>query len=155
MVSPSEGNEVRRDGRQGVGVPHSSAEAGERPFRTLWSEGGAALWMGSWNHAEDAVPQQRVTARQPDRVRDSDLQRDEPDTSTRKSGSVGARGGKLPRATRPDLAMLHRDSWSTGYAGTGNRQSKLTILGVGCTKALRVGLCEQASQEVTGLLEQL
>jgi hypothetical protein len=30
MVSPSEGNEVRRDGRQGVGVPHSSIEAGER-----------------------------------------------------------------------------------------------------------------------------
>jgi hypothetical protein len=30
MVSPNEGNEVRRDGRQGVGVPHSSVEAGER-----------------------------------------------------------------------------------------------------------------------------
>ena len=30
MVSPSEGNEVRRDGRQGVGVPHSSVEVGER-----------------------------------------------------------------------------------------------------------------------------
>ncbi len=30
MVSPSEGNEVRRDGRQGVGALHSSREAGER-----------------------------------------------------------------------------------------------------------------------------
>ena len=30
MVSPNEGNEVRRDGRQGVGVPHSSVEAGKR-----------------------------------------------------------------------------------------------------------------------------
>ena len=30
VVSPSEGNEVRRDGRQGVAVPHSSDEAGER-----------------------------------------------------------------------------------------------------------------------------
>jgi len=89
---------------QGVGAPHSSAEAGERPFRTLWSEGGTALWMGSWNHADDAVPRPPVTARQPDRVRDSDPQRDEPDTSsTLKSGSVGARGGQLPRATRPDL----------------------------------------------------
>jgi hypothetical protein len=57
MVSPSEGNEARREGRQGVAAPHSSAEAGERPFRTPWSEGGAALWTGSWNHAEDAVPQ--------------------------------------------------------------------------------------------------
>src|SRR5271167_780920 len=29
-VSPSEGNEVRRDGRQGVAAPRSSDEAGER-----------------------------------------------------------------------------------------------------------------------------
>ena len=72
MVSPSEGNEVRRDGRQGVAAPHSSVEAGERPFRTPWSEGGAALWTGSWNHAEDTVPHQRVTAKPPSRVRDSD-----------------------------------------------------------------------------------
>ena len=58
---------------------HSSVEAGERPFRTPWSEGGAALRTGSWNHAEDTVPRQRVTAKRPSRVRDSDLpQRDEP-----------------------------------------------------------------------------
>ena len=63
MVSPSEGNEARRDGRQGVAAPHSTVEAGERPFRTPWSEGGAALWTGSWNHAEDTVPHQRVTAK--------------------------------------------------------------------------------------------
>ncbi len=73
MVSPSEGNEARRDGRQGVAAPHSSVEAGERPFRTPWSEGGAALWTGSWNHAEDTVPHQRVTAKRPSRVRDSDI----------------------------------------------------------------------------------
>src|SRR5271157_4376969 len=72
MVSPSEGNEARRDGRQGVAAPHSSAEAGERPSRTPWSEGGAALWTGSWNHAADTVPHQRVTAKRPSRVRDSD-----------------------------------------------------------------------------------
>ena len=34
-------------------MPHSSVEAGERPSRTPWSEGGAASWTGSWNHAED------------------------------------------------------------------------------------------------------
>jgi len=73
MVSPSEGNEARREGRQGVAVPHSSVEAGERPFRTPWSEGGAALWTGSWNHAEDTVPHQRVTAKRPSRARDSDF----------------------------------------------------------------------------------
>ena len=54
-------------------MPHSSVEAGERPFRTPWSEGGAALWTGSWNHAEDTVPHQRVTAKRPGRVRDSDI----------------------------------------------------------------------------------
>ena len=31
MVSPSEGNEVRRDGRQGVGASHSTVEPGEPP----------------------------------------------------------------------------------------------------------------------------
>ena len=72
-VSPSEGNEVRREDCQEVAVPHSSVEAGERPFRTPWSEGGAALWTGSWNHAEDTVPHQRVTAKRPGRVRDSDI----------------------------------------------------------------------------------
>src|SRR5271165_3258594 len=93
MVSPSEGNEARRDGRQGVAVPHSSVEAGERPSRTPWSEGGAALWTGSWNHAEDTVPHQRVTAKRPGRVRDSDIpQRDEPGASTCTPGSVGAPG---------------------------------------------------------------
>ena len=92
-VSPSEGNEVRREGCQEVAVPHSSVEAGERPFRTPWSEGGAALWTGSWNHAEDTVPHQRVTAKRPGRVRDSDVpQRDEPGASTCTPGSVGAPG---------------------------------------------------------------
>ena len=78
-VSPSEGNEARREGCQEVAASRSSDEAGERPFRTPWSEGGAALRTGSWNHAEDTVPRQRVTAKRPSRVRDSDLpQRDEP-----------------------------------------------------------------------------
>ena len=35
--------------------------------------------MGSWNHAEDPEPHQRVTAKRPSRVRDSDMpQRDAP-----------------------------------------------------------------------------
>jgi hypothetical protein len=31
MVSPSEGNEARREGRQGVGASHSTVEPGEPP----------------------------------------------------------------------------------------------------------------------------
>ena len=71
-VSPTEGNQGRRDGGPGVGASRSSDEAGELSRGTPWSEVGAALWTGSWNHAEDIVPHQRVTAKQPSRVRDSD-----------------------------------------------------------------------------------
>ena len=86
-----------------------SDEAGERPFRTPWSEGGAALWTGSWNHAEDTVPHQRVTAKRPSRVRDSDIpQRDEPDALTCTSGSVGAQGGN----SLGDPAQLSRHQLS-------------------------------------------
>ena len=100
-VSPSEGNEARREGSQEVTASHSSGEAGERPFRTPWSEGDAALWTGSWNHAEDTVPHQRVTANRPSRARDSDTpQRDEPGALTCTPGSVGALGEQSPRATR-------------------------------------------------------
>ena len=74
-----------------------SVEARERPSRTPLSEGDAALWTGSWNHAEDAAPHQRVTAKERSRARDSDIpQRDEPDASlTGTSGSAGARGVNL------------------------------------------------------------
>jgi hypothetical protein len=97
-VSPSEGNEVRREGCQEVAASHSSGEAGERPFRTPSSEGDAALWTESWNHAEDVVPHQRVTAKRPSRVRDSDIpQRDEPDALMCTSGSVGAPWGDPAR----------------------------------------------------------
>ena len=36
---------------------------GNGPSRTPWSEGGAALWTGGRNHAEDTEPHQRVTAK--------------------------------------------------------------------------------------------
>ena len=41
MVSPSEGNEARRNGRQGVAAPHSTVEAGEPTRGTPGREGGA------------------------------------------------------------------------------------------------------------------
>ncbi len=53
-------------------TPRSSIDGGRRPLRTPWSEGGAALWTGSWNHAEDTEPHQRVSAKRPGRVRDSE-----------------------------------------------------------------------------------
>src|SRR5271166_5615947 len=41
MVSPSEGNEVRRKGRQGVAAPQSTVEPGEPSRGTPGREGGA------------------------------------------------------------------------------------------------------------------
>ncbi len=40
LVPPNEGNEVRRNGRQGVRVPHSTGECGEPTHGTRWREGG-------------------------------------------------------------------------------------------------------------------
>ncbi len=39
-IPPSEGNEARRDGRRGVGVPHSTDDAGEPTRGTPPREGG-------------------------------------------------------------------------------------------------------------------
>ena len=41
MVSPSEGNEARRNGRQGVAAPHTTVDAGEPTRGTPSREGGA------------------------------------------------------------------------------------------------------------------
>ena len=101
VVSPNEGNEVRRDGRQGVGASHSSEEAGELDRRTPCSEGGAVLWTGSRNHAEGIEPPS-VSPRGGRIVGGTaNPQRDEPDaSSTCTSGSAGGLGGKPPRPTR-------------------------------------------------------
>jgi hypothetical protein len=41
VVSPSEGNEARRNGRRGVGASHSTVESGEPSRGTPRREGGA------------------------------------------------------------------------------------------------------------------
>src|SRR3712207_104160 len=41
VVPPSEGNEARRNGRQGVGAPHTTDDAGEPTRGTPSREGGA------------------------------------------------------------------------------------------------------------------
>ena len=71
MVSPSEGNEVRRDGWQGVAAPQRSAEAGERALLDPVERRGRRVVARGWNHAEDTEPRRRVTAKPLGRVRDS------------------------------------------------------------------------------------
>jgi hypothetical protein len=72
MVSPAkETKRGERDGKESQ-RPRVVLKRGNGPSGPLWDEGGAALWTMSWNHAEDTVPHQRVTAKPPSRVRDSD-----------------------------------------------------------------------------------
>ncbi len=63
VVSPSEGNEVRRDGRRGLGASHSTCEAGEfHPWETLWRKGDAGStnrWRETWQVHRYLVPCQR------------------------------------------------------------------------------------------------
>ena len=55
MVSPSEGNEVRREGRQGVGASHSNAEAGEPPEGPRGGKGAPFMnrWRETWRVHRD------------------------------------------------------------------------------------------------------
>ena len=96
---------------------------GNGASRTPWSEGGAALWAGSWNHAEDVVPHQRVTAKPPSRVRDSDsTSRRTGCRLTCTSGSVGAPGSNPwgdPACTSLDRAIGRpRCSFDRGFTVT-------------------------------------
>ena len=100
MVSPSEGNEVRREDGKESQCPIVASKRGNGPYRTPWSEGGAALWAQRRNHAEGIEPpsvspqgngscegqRHNVTSRMP---------------LTGTSGSVGGLGGQPPRSTRP------------------------------------------------------
>ena len=61
-VRLSEGNEVRSDGRQGVGAPSSTDDAGELTQRTLLREGGAEswnCWEERWSRHWARKPSQR------------------------------------------------------------------------------------------------
>jgi hypothetical protein len=53
-------------------MTYGAIALGNGPSRTLWSEGDAASWTGSQNHAEGIEPHQRATAKLTDRVRDSE-----------------------------------------------------------------------------------
>jgi hypothetical protein len=57
-----EGNEVGREGRRDVGVPHSTDEAGEPTEGTPWREGGTGswtCWRERWRRHRAPQPSQR------------------------------------------------------------------------------------------------
>jgi hypothetical protein len=107
MVSSSEGNEARREGCQGVAVPHSRVEAGERALPDPVERRGCRVADRRPESRRGHRTSQRVTARPPGRVRDMNPRRDEPDApSTRTSGSVGALGSN----PQGDPAQLSADT---------------------------------------------
>src|SRR5271166_2121943 len=90
------------DGKESE-CPVVASKRGNGPYRTPWSEGGAALWTQRRNHAEGIEPlsvspqgngscegqRHNVTSRMP---------------LTGTSGSVGGLGGRPPRPpTDPDV----------------------------------------------------
>ena len=107
MVSPSEGNEVRREGRQGVGASHTTVEPGEPSRGTPGREGDAAHEPLERNMTGTPRPETVSTKQQ----RIAELARNCPDmaftnlahhininwlwkayTLTRKDGAVGVDG---------------------------------------------------------------
>ena len=67
MVSPSEGNEARRKGRQGVAASHSTAEPGEPNRGTLGREGDNVSCTVGGQHGRSLEAGSRVTATITDR----------------------------------------------------------------------------------------
>jgi len=59
-VSPSEGNEVRREDCEGVAASHSTIEAGEPTWGTQWREGDAVWWLVGGKPARYAETWSRV-----------------------------------------------------------------------------------------------
>ena len=105
MVAPIEGNEVTREGRQGVGVLHSTEDVGElapgdpaeerehREHGTVGGKDGRHIEVA--NRLNETTTDSGAGA-----VRQRTHDPEEPDASTRTSGSVGAGGGQPPSATR-------------------------------------------------------
>ena len=109
MVSPSEGNEVRRDGRQGVAVPHSSVEAGERALPDPVERRGCRVVDGELEprRGHRASPAcHRETTQSCEGQRFHNVTNRMHLTCT--SGSVGDLGGRPPRSTRPSVRASHR-----------------------------------------------
>jgi hypothetical protein len=130
MVSPSEGNEVRRDGQQGVAAPHSSDEAGERALSDPVERRGRRVVDREPEPCRGHRTSQHVTAKPADRVRDSE-------SATRRSGCAfdahvricGTLGGNPQRDPAgphavENCAWCARNSWADRFGATGGVSSR-------------------------------
>ena len=99
MVPLREGNEARRDGRRGVGVSHSTAEAGELSPRDPVEGRG---------HRQ-AAPLEGKTANTP------------------RLGPVSTSRQRIAELARQALGMAVAIAWLPGPAGTRRRVAKLSV----------------------------
>ena len=99
MVPPGEGNEARGDGRRGVGVSHSTAEAGELSPRDPVKGRG---------HRQVA-PLEGKTANTP------------------RLGPVSTSRQRIAELARQALGMAVAIAWLPGPAGTRRRVAKLSV----------------------------
>ena len=111
-VSPSEGNEVRREGRQGVAVPHSSVEAGERALPDPVERRGCRVVDRTseprrGHRASPACHRKPTGSCEGQRHNVTNRMH-----LTGTSGSVGGLGGQPPRSTRPGSRQTKFDTGS-------------------------------------------
>jgi len=115
VVRPSEGNEVRPEGRWGVGASRSTVEAGElSPREPGGGKGMPDHGVVRRKHGRCQTPNPvsttgGQTADRPVRDAQSDVRSQNPKSRMRescKSGSVGSPGGQPPGLTRPPMRGL-------------------------------------------------
>ena len=118
MVPPGEGNEARGDGRRGVGVSHSTAEAGELSPRDPVEGRG---------HRQVA-PVEGKTANTP------------------RVGPVSTSRHRIAELARHALGMAVAIAWLPGPAGTRRRVAKLSVEEPDAAEPARPDLWGQGQQ---------
>ena len=127
MVPPGEGNEARGDGRRGVGVSHSTAEAGELSPRDPVEGRG---------HRQVA-PLEGKTANTP------------------RLGPVSTSRQRIAELARQALGMAVAIAWLPGPAGTRRRVAKLSVEEPDAAEPARPDLWGARVSNDPGLPDQL
>ena len=152
MVPPGEGNEARGEGRRGVGVSHSTAEAGElSPRDPVEGRGAPAGGTGGGKDGQHTEVGSRLHVTTTDSrtgqtslgdggghrlaswtsgyatARSEAICRGAGCGRTRTSGSVGGQGQQRPWSTRP-RSVARGSLGSSGTLGTGSGTANVPSL---------------------------
>ena len=160
MVPPGEGNEARGDGRRGIGVSHSTAEAGGiEPTRPRGGKGAPAGGTGGGKDGQHTEVGSRLHVTTTDSrtgqtslgdggghrlaswtsgyatARSEAICRGAGCGRTRTSGSVGGQGQQRPWSTRPGEATSSEVTcWSEIDAQEGREFCSVDPIELDCTK---------------------